>query len=292
MNGDKEMQVNRRQRKPRREFLPMLGRMLRAFGLAAVLAVWAVPVIWTVVTSIKPRTEIFTVPPTLIFTPTIEHYVTALELSGIFSSIANSLLIALVVVLVTLLLAVPAGYAYARIRFRFSRFMSFFTLFTQMAPQIGVLIPIFLMVHRAGLYDTYPSIVMVHLTITLPISVWLMITYFETVPKEMEESAVVDGASYFSAFTRVVVPQVRGGIAVCAILGFIESWNEFLFVSVLTGQNTETIQVEIFSFMTAEETAWGPFTATGIMIMLPAIILAILAQKQLIRGLTFGAVKG
>lgn len=267
-------------------------RLLSALILAVVLAVWAIPVIWALVTSVKPRSDIFTVPPTLFFVPTIEHYVTALDLSGILPSIANSLLIAAATVLMTLLLAVPAGYAYARIRFRFSKAMSFFTLFTQMAPQIGVLIPIFLMVHRAGFYDTYPSIIMVHLTITLPISVWLMITYFETVPREMEESAVVDGASYFTAFTQVVLPQVRGGVAVCAILAFIESWNEFLFVSVLAGRNTKTIQVEIFSFMTAEETAWGPFTATGIMIMLPVIIVAILAQKQLVKGLTFGAVKG
>lgn len=270
----------------------LVGRLALLMVLLVVLVIWALPVIWTVVTSVKPRADIFTVPPTLFFSPTGEHYVRALAFLGILDSIGNSLIVAVSTVVLTLVVAAPAGYAYARIRFRFSRAFSFYTMFTQMAPQIGVLIPFFLMVNRARLHDTFPSIVLIHMTITVPISIWLMITYFEVVPREMEESALVDGASNFTAFLRVVLPQVKGGIAVCAILAFIESWNEFLFVSILSGRSTRTIQVAIFSFLTTEESLWGPFTATGVMIMTPIVIVALVAQKQVVSGLTIGAVKG
>jgi multiple sugar transport system permease protein len=187
--------------------------------------------------------------------------------------------------------AVPAGYAYARLNFKLKRTCSFFTLFTQMAPQIGVLIPFFLIVHRLRIYDSFTSLVMIHLTITVPVSIWLMITYFQSIPKEMEESALVDGASYFTAFYKIVLPQAAGGVAVCAILAFIDSWNEFLFASILTGRTTRTVSVAIFSFLTTEESLWGPFTATGMMIMAPVIVITLFAQKRIVKGLTFGAVK-
>ncbi len=270
----------------------LLARSFMLVVLLAALVVWALPVIWTLATSIKPRGDIFTVPPTLVFRPSIEHYQRALRFLGIVDGIVNSLIIAFFTVLMTLLVAVPAGYGYARTRFRFRKTLSFYTLFTQMAPQIGILIPFFLMINRAGLYDTYPSIILIHMTITVPISIWLMITYFETIPKEMEESAIVDGASRFGAFARIALPQVKGGVAVCSILAFIESWNEFLFVSTLAGRQTRTVQVAIFSFLTTEETMWGPFTATGVMIMAPVIVIALVAQKHIVKGLTFGAVKG
>jgi multiple sugar transport system permease protein len=242
-------------------------------------------------TSIKPRISIFTVPPTLLFTPTFEHYNQALKFLGIFDSIINSLVIGFLTTFITLVVAVPAGYAYARLNFKLKRTCSFFTLFTQMAPQIGVLIPFFLIVHRLRIYDSFTSLVMIHLTITVPVSIWLMITYFQSIPKEMEESALVDGASYFTAFYKIVLPQAAGGVAVCAILAFIDSWNEFLFASILTGRTTRTVSVAIFSFLTTEESLWGPFTATGMMIMAPVIVITLFAQKRIVKGLTFGAVK-
>lgn len=269
----------------------LIKRIISFSLMAFVALIWAIPVIWTLFTSIKPRTAIFTVPPTLLFVPTFEHYSQALNFLGIFESILNSLIIGFATTLVTLIIAVPAGYAYARLQFRGKKFFSFYTLFTQMAPQIGVLIPFFLIVHKLRLYDTYPSLILIHLTITVPVSIWLMITYFQSIPKEMEESARVDGASYFTAFSRIVLPQAVGGVAVCAILAFIDSWNEFLFASILTGRSTRTVSVAIFSFLTTEESLWGPFTATGMMIMAPVILVTIFAQKKIVKGLTFGAVK-
>jgi multiple sugar transport system permease protein len=264
---------------------------LRYMALLLAIFVWVVPLLWVLLTSLKERVDIFTVPPTLFFRPTLANYVDALNTYGILSAIGNSLLVAVTTVLLTLLVAVPAGYAYARLRFAGRRALSFFTLFTQMAPAIGILLPAFFIIGRLGLVDTYGALILVYLTITVPISTWLMITYFEEIPRELEEAARVDGASRFAVFTRIMLPQARGGVMVTAILAFIEAWNEFLFASVLTGSQTRTVPVAIFSFLTTEESLWGPFTATGVMIMAPVVLVALLAQRHIVKGLTFGAVK-
>lgn len=265
--------------------------VLRYAALLFVIFIWVVPVLWVVITSLKTRTDIFTVPPTLFFRPTFQNYVTALESYGIGHAIQNSLVISVVTVLLTLLISVPAGYAYARHRFAGRQVLSFYTLFTQMAPAIGILLPAFFIIGRLGLIDTYGALILVYLSITVPISTWLMITYFEDIPKELEEAARVDGASRFTVFTRIMLPQAMGGVMVTAVLAFIEVWNEFLFASVLTGSQTRTVPVAIFAFLTTEENLWGPFTATGVMIMAPVIVVAIVAQRHIVKGMTFGAVK-
>jgi len=274
-----------------KKFMETTKIFFRYVLLLIAIFIWVIPVIWVVVTSLKTRADIFTIPPTIVFKPTLENYKTALSFLGILSSIKNSLIIAIVTTFLTLLLAVPAGYAYSRLQFRFKKTLSFYTLFTQMAPQIGLLIPFFIILTKLRLFDTYFSLIVIHLTITVPVSVWLMITYFQDLPREIEEAALVDGASRFTTFFRIMLPQVYGGMAVVGILSFIESWNEFLFASILTGRTVRTVPVALFSFLTTEESLWGPFAATGVMITAPVIIVAFLAQKQIIRGLTFGAIK-
>lgn len=260
--------------------------------LLGAILIWAFPVLWVVLTSIKPRTDIFTSPPTLLFLPTLDHYKEALNTRGIVDSIQNSLIITVASTVLAIVVAVPAAYAFARLRFRFKAHLSFYTLFMQMAPPIGLLIPYFFALNRLQLLDTYVGLIVIYLTFTLPFSVWIMITYFQDVPKELEEAAAVDGASRFTAFARIVVPQVRGGIAVTAIFAFINAWNEFLYAVVLTGPGTQTATVAIFGFLGASESRWGPFTATGTMIMAPVIVVALIAQKQIVRGLSLGGVKG
>lgn len=267
------------------------GGLLRYLTLFTAIFVWLVPVIWVVVTSLKTRADIFTVPPTLVFRPTFDNYVRALNTYGIMDALLNSAIVAAATVVLTLLVAVPAGYVYARARFSGRKLLSFYTLFTQMAPAIGILLPAFFIIGRLGLIDTYGALIMVYLSITVPISTWLMITYFEEIPKELEEAARVDGASRIAVFARIMLPQAMGGVMVTAILAFIEAWNEFLFASILTGSQTRTVPVAIFAFLTTEETLWGPFTATGVMIMAPVVIVALFAQRHIVKGLTFGAVK-
>ena len=268
------------------------GNALTYILLLGAILIWAFPVLWVVLTSIKPRTDIFTNPPTLVFLPTLDHYEAALNTRGIIDSIRNSLIITVVSTVFAIVVAVPAAYAFARLRFRFKTHLSFYTLFMQMAPPIGLLIPYFFALNRIRLLDTYVGLIVIYLSFTLPFSIWIMITYFLDVPKELEEAAAVDGASRFSAFVRIVVPQVRGGIAVTAIFAFINAWNEFLYAVVLTGPETQTVTVAIFGFLGASESRWGPFTATGTMIMAPVVVVALIAQKQIVRGLSLGGVKG
>jgi len=258
-----------------------------------ILLVWAFPVVWVIVTSLKPRTDIFTLPPTIVFSPTVEHYLEAfIRSSDIAYSTLNSLLVASSVTILTLLLAVPAGYAFSRVTFKFRNQLSFFALMTQMAPPMGLIIPYFFILVRTRMLDSYTGLVMIHMTLTVPFAIWLMITYFQDVPTELEESAAIDGASPFNTFRRVILPTTWGGVGVTAIFAFIESWNEFLYAVVLTGSRTKTVPVAIFGFFTTEESLWGPFTATGVTIMAPVIIVALFAQRQIIKGMTLGATKG
>lgn len=254
--------------------------------------VWAVPVLWVVITSIKPRTVIFTNPPTLLFLPTLDHYAEALRTGGILSSIWHSLVISVLSTALAVLVAVPAAYAFSRLRFRMRTPLTFYTLLMQMAPPMGLLIPFYYALSDLKLLDSYTGLVTIYLTITIPFSVWLMMTYFEEIPVELEEAAVVDGASRFEAFTRVVLPLARGGIAVTTIFAFINAWNDFLFAVVLSGPKTQPATVAIFSFLAAEESRWGPFTATGVMIMGPVVLIALLSQRHIVQGLSLGGIKG
>ena len=287
-------------RRPPGRWRRRLGRGAASAVLVAAVAVWAVPVAWTMVTSFKPHQAIFSTPPAFRFTPTLEHYQRTLGIrtgrfvesttGGIGPAIVNSVVVTTWTTLVTLVFAVPAGYAFARLRFRGRTPLAFYALFTNMAPPIGLLIPYFFLLNRLRLMDTYVGLVSVYLTFSVPFAVWLMLTYFEELPRELEEAAAVDGASRFTAFWRIVLPQARGGVAVTAVFSFINAWNEFLYAAVLTGNQTRTATVALFGFISTEEHLWGAFTASGTMIMVPVIGIALVAQRQLVHGLTFGAV--
>lgn len=264
----------------------------RYIGLTIVIIAWVVPVAWVVITSFKPKGDIFTNPPTLIFSPTFDNYITAVTGYGILHGILNSAIITVTNSILALLVSIPAAYAYASLRFRFSKFLSFYTLLTQMAPPISLLIPIYFMYSKTHLLGSYAGLVIVYLTITIPFSIWILISYFQDVPKALEEAAYVDGASRLSTLVRIIVPQVRGGIAVAAIFAFINSWNEFIYALTLSGYETQTVTVAIFSFLGADQSLWGPFAATGTMIMIPLILVAFFAQKHIVRGMSFGGVKG
>lgn len=276
-----------------RNVLKLIGIAVKYILFVLMILTWAFPVLWVILTSFKPRTDIFTLPPTIFFNPTVEHYSEAfIRTSDIAFGTFNSVVIATVTTLLTLLVAVPAGYAFSRVTFKFRSPLSFFALISQMAPPIGLIIPYFFILSRTQMLDSYTGLIAIHMTLTVPFSIWLMITYFQDLPVSLEESAAIDGASPFTTFFRVVLPTAWGGVGVTAIFAFIESWNEFLYAVVLTGSRTKTVPVAIFSFLTTEESLWGPFTATGVTIMAPVIFVALFAQRQLIKGMTLGATKG
>ena len=276
-----------------RSTLKWFGATVKYSLFAAMILTWAFPVLWVILTSFKQRTDIFTLPPKIFFNPTVEHYIEAfIRSTDIAFGTFNSVVVATVTTLLTLLVAVPAGYAFSRVTFKFRGQLSFFALISQMAPPIGLIIPYFFILSRTRMLDSYTGLIAIHMTLTVPFSIWLMITYFQDLPVSLEESAAIDGASPFTTFFKVVLPTAWGGVGVTAIFAFIESWNEFLYAVVLTGSRTKTVPVAIFSFLTTEESLWGPFTATGVTIMAPVIFVALFAQRQMIKGMTLGATKG
>ena len=259
--------------------------------LIVVLTVWTFPILWVLVTSLKHRTEIFTAPPVVNFKPTLTNYIFALTERPVLANLRDTLIIATGALIIALLVSIPAGYAFARLRFRFKEQLSFLVLFMQMMPLLGLIVPFFLLITQIRWTDSYRGLVLVNLSVMIPTSIWLMITFFQDLPPEIEEAAAIDGANRWQTFIYVMVPQVAGGIAVTATFAFLLAWNEFLFAVILSGSRVRPITIGLYGFLQFEEALWGPLMATAMLAMIPAIVLSILVQRHIVRGLTLGAVK-
>ena len=258
-----------------------------------ILTIWAFPIIWAIVVSFKSEAEVLAYPPRVIFKPTLQNYEDALFGSiSIMSSFITSFIVSSVTTLLTILLAVPAAYAFARLRLPGKRSLGFYTLMTQMIPPVGLVIPYFLILNKVGWLDTYQGMITVYLTFSLPFAIWLLVSYMEDIPREMEEAAFLDKASRLQALWHVILPQVRGGIAVTVIFVFLNAWNEFLFAVQLGGNTVRPVTVAMYNFVSVEQTLWAKLSAAALLAMLPVVIIGIAAQKQIVKGLTVGAVKG
>lgn len=273
------------------------ARLIRTVVLmivaSALLFVWVLPLIWAFVVSLKSEREVLAYPPSVVFEPTWSNYVDALF--GDFSivdSLTTSTIVATSTTLLTIVLAVPAAYAFARLRLPAKRPLGFCTLATQMVPPVGLVIPYFLILNRLSWLDTYHGMVIVYLTFSLPFAIWLMVSYMEDIPWEMEEAAFLDRASRLQTLWHIVIPQVRGGIAVTVIFVFLNAWNEFLFAVQLGGNTVRPVTVAMYNFVSVEQTLWAKLSAAALVAMLPVVIIGIVAQKQIVKGLTVGAVKG
>jgi ABC-type glycerol-3-phosphate transport system permease component len=161
-----------------------------------------------------------------------------------------------------------------------------------MLPPVGLIIPYYLVLQRAGLLDSYTGLVIIDLTFSLPFAIWLMVSYFEDVPFEMEEAALLDRAGRLRAFWHVVLPQVRGGMAVTTVFVFLNAWNEFMFAVVLGGNKVRPVTVAMFNFISVEQTQWARLAAAAMVAMAPVILVGLFAQRHIVKGLTVGAVKG
>ena len=268
-------------------------RAVLVAAAAALLLIWVFPLIWAVVVSLKSETEVLAYPPRVVFEPTLENYGAALFGGvSILPSFVTSLVISTATTVLTILIAVPAAYAFARLRLRGKRAIGFYTLATQMIPPVGLVIPYFLILNRIGWLDTYQGMVTVFLTFSLPFAIWLMVSYMEDIPREMEEAAFLDKANRFQTLWHVILPQVRGGIGVTTIFVFLNAWNEFLFAVQLGGNDVRPVTVAMYNFVSVEQTLWAKLAAAALVAMLPMIVIGIAAQKQIVKGLTVGAVKG
>ena len=275
----------------------MSARQVRTVVLIAIaallLAVWTFPVLWALLTSFKTERDVLAYPPTVIFEPTLRNYRDVLFGSAsILPNLVSSTIVAGASTLLTLIFAIPAAYALARLDFPGKRASGFYVLVTQMLPPVGLIIPYYLVLQKIGGLDTYAGLIVIYLTFSLPFAIWLMVSYFEDIPREMEEAALLDRAGRLRALWYVILPQVRGGIAVTTIFVFLNAWNEFLFAVVLGGNRVRPVTVAMFNFISVEQTQWARLAAAAIIAMAPVIILGLLAQKHIVKGLTVGAVKG
>ncbi|HEX5231333.1 MAG TPA: carbohydrate ABC transporter permease [Bradyrhizobium sp.] len=272
----------------------------RRFRLVATLAItlmfllaWMFPILWSVLNSFKTDRDVLAYPPKLLFTPTLGAYRDVLFGStSMLPNLLSSMVISIGTTVITVLTAVPAAYALARLRFRGKKFAGFYVLATQMLPPVGIIIPYFLILRKIGWIDTYQGIILIYLSFSLPFAIWLLVSYFEDIPFEMEEAAYLDGASRLRTLWRIIIPQVRGGIAVTIVFVFLNAWNEFLFAVVLSGNTVRPVTVAMFNFVSVEQTLWAKLAAVSVLAMLPVVVLGIIAQKNIVKGLTVGAVKG
>ncbi|MBI4842660.1 MAG: carbohydrate ABC transporter permease, partial [candidate division NC10 bacterium] len=228
-------------------------------------------------------------PPVWIFPPTLNNYREVFVKNPFFTFTWNSLVVAAGSTGLALVLGLPGSYAIARFK---RTGIALAILTARMAPGIGYLIPWFILFTKMKMIDTYTALILTHLIVALPLVLWVMIGFFEDVPGELIEAARIDGCSNFSAFLRVALPLVKPGIVATAILSFIFSWNNFLFSLIIAGFKTRTLPIAVYNFLSYEEINWGGLTAAATIITLPVLVLSLFIQKHIVRGLTFGALKG
>lgn len=281
------------------------GDKISGHAMNAVLILYFIcalfPVLWVFSLAFKTRPEILSWPPTFVFKPTMENFRSLFSgLTGgtvgsstvyFLRNFANSLIISFGSVIISIIVGVPATYAIARFTFRGKEDLAFTILSFRFAPELIVIIPIYIFFQRLGLLDTYTGLIWVYQLITLPMIVWILRGYIEDVSPELEEACRLDGYGRLRTFWRIVLPLIRPGIAASGLLAFIYAWNNFVFAVLLGGSRTAPVTVGAMQFISADALRYGDMAAAIVLAAVPALALAIYAQKHLIRGLSLGAVK-
>jgi multiple sugar transport system permease protein len=276
---------------------PARGGAGSRIGLPVVLGVillWsAVPLFWMVLSSFKPTDELTATTPTLSFSPTLEHY-DALFSGGnnIGPYIRNSLIAAGISTMIAVALGCLAGYGLARSRFRGKDHVAFWIISQRMAPIAAVILPLFVIFRFTGLLGSTWGLIVAYLTFNLPFAIWIMNAFFSELSPSLEEAAMIDGASRWSAFRDVALPLVLPGIATTAILCLVFSWNDYAFAVTFSGPDSQTLPIAASQLVTQTSIDWGQLTAIGTIVVAPMILVGLIVRKWLVTGLTLGAVTG
>jgi ABC-type glycerol-3-phosphate transport system permease component len=266
------------------------GAYLVAIYIAIHVVFVTFPILWLVLGSIKSRFAALRSPPTLFFEPTYEAFgkIFAGGLVGVFG---NSVTIGAINVALALLLGVPAAYALARMRGPVRKNVAFWILSIRLAPAFGLVIPLYALMRGLGLLDTLAAVVIAHLTINLPFAIWLMMSYFDDLPVETEEAAVIDGANRFQVLWHVLLPVSAPMLVAVSMLVFVFSWNEFLFAFILTSSDAQTVPALIASLAGTMSFDWPLISALSVSALLPALLVVVIAQRFIAKGLTMGSVQ-
>jgi multiple sugar transport system permease protein len=269
-------------------------RVVNRIAFAATVFVIVSPAIlvflWMLSLSLKTEIENIDYPPVFIpGTPTLANFIQVFQSSPFGRYLVNSLIVTGSATLLAILVGVPAGYGIAKAK---AYRLAVLVLISRITPNLSYLIPLFIMFQMLGLTGTLWPLVITHLVITVPIVVWIMIGFFETLHPDLEEAALIDGATLWQAFRHIALPLSRPGIVVAAILAFIFSWNNFIFGVVLAGRETRTLPVAVYNVLTFEQISWGPLAAAALLVTLPVLILTVVIQREIVGGLAAGGVKG
>lgn len=271
----------------------ILGTIAVYAAAIAVLLLFLAPLIWVAGMSFKTRLEIFAWPPTFLpAAPTWQNYAALFAPRSRFpATIANSLIAATLATTVALVLGVTAAYALASHRLRRVEAASFWMLTFRMLPPVALVLPYYFVFRQAGLLGSLWAIGLTHAVFSIAIVIWMMKAYFETLPREIEEAARIDGASTWQVFTRIALPLSHAAVAAAAIFSFLTSWNEFLFAVILSRPQTQTVPVAVASFVGEVYVSWGELAAATVLGLLPALALVFVSQRFLLVGIAPGGVK-
>jgi multiple sugar transport system permease protein len=243
---------------------------------------------WMIMTGLKTGVQNIAYPPEFFFTPTLENFKAVFEQHHFLRYLMNSLIIATLATGLSLVLGLPAAYSIAK--YRQSK-IGIIILLARMTPFVSYLLPWYIIFRYLKLIDTFTALTLTHLIITLPMVAWLMVAFFESVPAELEDAAMIDGCSRLKTFLIIVLPLVRNGIATSAIMAFIFSWNQFLFSLILSGPQTKTVPVAVYNFISYGKIDWAGIGAAATLIVLPVSVFAFFVRKTIVQGLTMGALK-
>ena len=262
------------------------------FMLALIAAIVLFPYAWIVLTSFKERTDILTTPPVWFHNLNIANYVNLLIGRGFSLYLWNSIIIGLSSTLLTLLIGTFAAFAFSHYKVPAGNHLFFYILATRLGPPVAYALPMYFLFSKLGLLQTHAGVILAHSASNLVLVVWMMKTFFDEIPSEVEEAARLDGCSEWQLFSKVSLRLAIPGLVTAAIFIFIFSWNELLFAMVLAAGNSSTFPAMIPTLAMHTGTMWGEVAAAAVVQSVPVVIFSFIAQKHLIRGLTFGAVKG
>ena len=272
---------------------PVQTRALWAEGLLLLaIALFCIfPFYWMVTTSLKTQIVALQSPPAWFFTPTLANYWEVLFEDRVGASLINSIIVAVCTTTLAVVLGTPAAYALARFEFRGKTDLWFWFITNRFVSPVVLAFPVFLISRELGLRDTHLALILMYLTFTLPIVIWICTDQFRSIPRELDEAAMLEGASQWRIFRSICLPLAMPGVAVSSILSFIFSWNELLFAYILAPKAAKTAPAMAVTFMEGYDVPYGKIMATSTLIVIPVLIFALIASKHLVRGLTMGAVK-
>lgn len=268
----------------------LLGRIGFALSVVVIVSPALLVFLWMLSLSLKSEIDNIAYPPVFIpDPPTLDNFVQVFRDSPFLLYTWNSIVVTGSATLLALLVGVPAGYGIAKAR---ASHVGILVLLSRLTPGLSFLIPLFILFKWLGLTGTLWPQIIIHLVITVPIVAWIMIGFFETIPPELEEAALIDGCTLWQSFRRIALPLARPGIVVSTILSVIFSWNNFIFGVVLAGRETRTLPVAVYNVLSFEQLSWGPLAAAALVVTLPVLILTIFVQREIVAGLAAGGVKG